>query len=130
MSDELVRLTTSLCPTCKRSIEAGIWRSDGRIVMRKHCPQHGGAETLVSPHAAWYDATMQEQPVLTAPANPQPERQGCPFDCGPCTSHEQQVLLPIVPITSACNLDCPICYTHNRNSGAFHMSEAQLRAIL
>lgn len=130
MSDELVRLTTSLCPTCKRSIEAGIWRSGGRIVMRKHCPQHGSAETLVSPNAQWYDATMQEQPVLTAPDKPQPARQGCPFDCGPCTSHEQQVLLPIVPITSACNLDCPICYTHNRNSGAFHMSEAQLRAIL
>jgi len=130
MSDELIRTTTSLCATCKRSIEAGIWRSDGRILMRKRCPEHGADEVIVSPNAAWYDATMQEPPVLTAPANPQPERQGCPFDCGPCTSHEQQVLLPIVPITSACNLDCPICYTHNRNSGAFHMSEAQLRAIL
>lgn len=130
MSDELIRTTTSLCATCKRSIEAGIWRSDGRILMRKRCPEHGADEVIVSPNAAWYDATMQEPPALTAPANPQPERQGCPFDCGPCTSHEQQVLLPIVPITSACNLDCPICYTHNRNSGAFHMSEAQLRAIL
>jgi len=40
------------------------------------------------------------------------------------------VELPIVPITSACNLDCPICYTHNRNDGAYHMSEDELRKIL
>src|SRR5262249_7112271 len=31
---------------------------------------------------------------------------------------------------SACNLDCPICYTHNKNEGAYHMSEAELGAIL
>ncbi|CUI08834.1 MoaA/NifB/PqqE family protein MJ0619 [Janthinobacterium sp. CG23_2] len=130
MSDELVRGTTSLCSTCKRSIDATIWRSEGRIVMRKRCPQHGSEEVIVSSNAAWYDTMMDEPPVLTPPAGAVPASQGCPFDCGPCTSHEQQVLLPIVPITSACNLDCPICYTHNRNEGAFHMSQDQLRAIL
>jgi len=31
-----------------------------------------------------------------------------------------------VTITSACNLDCPICYTHNNNDSAYHMSEAEL----
>ena len=130
MNDELVRATTSLCSTCKRSIDATIWRSEGRILMRKRCPQHGSEEVVVSPNADWYDAMMGEQPILTPPDDAKPVAQGCPFDCGPCTSHEQQVLLPIVPITSACNLDCPICYTHNKNDGAFHMSQDQLKAIL
>lgn len=29
--------------------------------------------------------------------------------------------MPVVTITSACNLDCPICYVHNKNDDAFHM---------
>ena len=36
----------------------------------------------------------------------------------------------MVPITSACNLDCPICYTVNRNEGAYRMSAAELDGIL
>jgi uncharacterized radical SAM superfamily Fe-S cluster-containing enzyme len=55
---------------------------------------------------------------------------GCPFDCGACAQHEQRVRLPVVTITSACNLDCPICYVHNKNDGAFHMPPADLRAVL
>lgn len=130
MTDGLVRATTSLCSTCQRSVDAALWRSQGRIVMRKQCPQHGSEEVVVSSNAAWFDAIMSESPALKAPAGARSVQQGCPFDCGPCTGHEQQALLPIVPITSACNLDCPICYTHNRNGDAFHMSEAQLRQIL
>jgi hypothetical protein len=40
------------------------------------------------------------------------------------------VQLTIVPITSTCNLDCPICYTHNKNEGAYHMSEDELKAVV
>lgn len=99
--------------------------------MRKVCDVHGPSEPVViSTNAAWYDEVMGYAPVMTAPVARKQVSQGCPFDCGPCTSHEQQVQLPIVPITSACNLDCPICYTHNKNEGAYHMSEQELLAIL
>ncbi len=98
--------------------------------MRKSCPEHGPAEVVISSNADWYESLLKEPPALQRPTALKPASQGCPFDCGPCTQHEQQVQLPIVPITSACNLDCPICYTHNRNAGAYHMSEEQLRAIL
>ena len=130
MADELLHTTSSLCSNCKCSVDAGVWRSADTIVMRKHCPIHGSEEVLISSNATWYNATMAERPQLTAPDATRPVKQGCPFDCGPCSAHQQRTLLPIVPITSACNLDCPICYTHNRNSGAFHMSDEQLRAIL
>jgi uncharacterized radical SAM superfamily Fe-S cluster-containing enzyme len=98
--------------------------------MRKTCPEHGPSEVLISSNAEWYLEVMAQAPVLRPPVARKAVAQGCPFDCGPCTSHEQQAALPIVPITSACNLDCPICYTHNRNQGAYQMSEAELRAIL
>jgi uncharacterized radical SAM superfamily Fe-S cluster-containing enzyme len=100
------------------------------VVMRKVCDVHGPAEVIVSSNADWYEEVVSYEPVLAPPPAKRQVSQGCPFDCGPCTSHEQQAQLPIVPITSACNLDCPICYTHNKNAGAFHMSEAELTAIL
>jgi uncharacterized radical SAM superfamily Fe-S cluster-containing enzyme len=130
MADELLRTTTSLCARCMRTVEATLWRSNDQVVMRKSCPEHGAAEALISSNAAWYESLMQQAPSLQAPVALKQATQGCPYDCGPCTRHEQKVQLPIVPISSACNLDCPICYTHNRNKGAYHMSEEELRAIL
>ena len=128
--DRLIRTTTSLCAQCKRAAPAELWRAGGRVVMRKVCDVHGPAEVLVSSSADWYDDVIAHAPVMTKPVPRKEVSQGCPFDCGPCTSHEQQVQLPIVPITSACNLDCPICYTHNKNEGAYHMSEDELGSIL
>ncbi|HEY0479949.1 MAG TPA: radical SAM protein [Kofleriaceae bacterium] len=129
-ADRVLKTTTSLCAVCKRAVPAELWRTGGQVVMRKRCEVHGAAEVIVSPDADWYDAIVGLAPVMTRPAARTEVHQGCPFDCGPCTSHEQAAQLPIVPITSACNLDCPICYTHNKNAGAYHMSEAELAAIL
>src|SRR5262249_54106153 len=115
--------TTSLCAACKRSVPATLARSGGRVVMRKRCPTHGAQEVEISSNADWYERTLAEGSVHVRPVGAPPVAQGCPFDCGPCAGHEQRVHLPVVPITSACNLDCPICYTHNRNEGAYHMGE-------
>ncbi len=130
MSEQRLNQTTSLCSECKRSVVAEVWRRGDVIELRKRCSEHGESTVVVSSNADWYLETLACAPALTPPEQAHAVSQGCPFDCGPCTSHEQRVLLPIVPITSACNLDCPICYTHNRNDGAFHMTEAELQAIL
>ncbi|MBK7536180.1 MAG: radical SAM protein [Myxococcales bacterium] len=122
--------TTALCGVCKRSVGAKVVARDGQVYLHKHCDLHGESEALIERSLDWYQRTMGFAPELTPPVGARPEVRGCPFDCGPCTSHEQQSLLPIVPITSACNLDCPICYTHNRNDGAYHMSEAELLAVI
>ncbi|HUS33506.1 MAG TPA: radical SAM protein [Kofleriaceae bacterium] len=131
MPERLLKTTTSLCRACKRAAPAEIWRIGTTVVMRKRCEVHGASEVEVASNADWYERTVGYAPVLAKPEAKKAVSQGCPFDCGPCTSHEQQSQLPIVPITSACNLDCPICYTHNKNGeGAFHMTETQLAAIL
>ena len=130
MKDQLLSDTTSLCASCKCSIPAQLWQVDQQVWMRKVCPQHGKQEILISPNAVWYQAMMAMTPVLTPPISSKTVQQGCPFDCGPCANHQQQALLPIVTITSSCNLDCPICYTHNRNSDSYQMSEHELRVII
>jgi 7,8-dihydro-6-hydroxymethylpterin dimethyltransferase len=130
MPDILLRTTTSLCAQCKTATPAEIWRVGGQVIMRKRCPVHGAAEAMVSPNADWYQEVLTYPPSLSRPAPRKDVTQGCPFDCGPCTAHEQEVQLTIVPITSTCNLDCPICYTHNKNEGAYHMSEDELKAVV
>jgi hypothetical protein len=131
MADRKLNDTTSLCRACKRSAAASLWQVDGQIVLRKRCPDHGAQEALISSDADWYHRVVAQAAHLEPPGVvSRSVDQGCPFDCGACEAHEQRVHLPVVPITSACNLDCPICYTHNKNDGAYHMPPDELDAIL
>ena len=40
-------LTRSICPECRRVIDAQVLLRDGRVYMRKRCPEHGHFEALV-----------------------------------------------------------------------------------
>src|SRR5581483_6937567 len=91
----------------------------------------GLQEVRLSTSADWYERTRGIAPRPVPPrVTLKPVEHGCPFDCGPCTSHQQKVRLPVVTITSACNRDCPICYVHNKNDDAFHMTREQFRSVL
>ncbi|MGC4087419.1 MAG: radical SAM protein [Polyangiaceae bacterium] len=124
--------TTSLCATCKNALPAEVRQGDdGSVVMHKACPEHGEQTVQLSTDADWYMQTRATEPQLTAPReNCREVELGCPFDCGPCEHHEQEVRLPVVTITSACNLDCPICYVHNKNKDAYFMPVADFEQVL
>jgi uncharacterized radical SAM superfamily Fe-S cluster-containing enzyme len=127
--------TTSLCRVCKTAVPAevvavGEGPGPGEVWMRKRCPEHGEQEVCLSDDAAWYESTRALAAQPAPPGNQRPVEHGCPFDCGPCEAHEQKVQLPVVTITSSCNLDCPICYVHNKNDDAFHMGLDEFRRIV
>jgi uncharacterized radical SAM superfamily Fe-S cluster-containing enzyme len=123
--------TTSLCRTCHAGIDARVVARGDEVWMLKRCPTHGDSEVRLSTNAAWYRATRSIPSVLVPPPRVSKEvEHGCPFDCGPCTSHTQRIRMPVVTVTSACDLDCPICYVHNKNEGAFHMSRAEFGQVL
>ena len=42
-----LELTKSICPVCKRVIDAEVNAREGKIVMSKRCPEHGPFEALV-----------------------------------------------------------------------------------
>jgi uncharacterized radical SAM superfamily Fe-S cluster-containing enzyme len=132
MTERLLHETTSLCRTCKNALPARVVAlADGSVQMKKLCPEHGAQEVALSDDAAWYERTRAIEPRRTPPRVVKKDiHHGCPFDCGPCGSHEQRVRLPVVTITSACNLDCPICYVHNKNDDAFHMTEADFASTI
>ncbi len=127
----VLKQTTSLCTTCKQGVPAEVFERDGRVWMDKFCDAHGVQTVLLASDAAWYHDAMSMPAVLTPPREPaKAVQQGCPFDCGACTEHQQSVHLPVVPITSACDLDCPICYTINKNEGAYHMGADEFARVL
>jgi uncharacterized radical SAM superfamily Fe-S cluster-containing enzyme len=131
MDAELLAATTSLCGTCKRLVDARVVERAGAVWLEKTCPEHGPQEALVASSAAWY------RDCLSFVAEPTPPKRalkevaaGCPYDCGPCAAHQQKVFLPVIPVTSACNLDCPICYTVNKNDDPLTMSREHFGRIL
>ena len=123
--------TTSLCQVCKQGIPARIVEQDNKVIMYKHCEQHGDEAVLLSSNADWYHETLKFPAVLKSPRIVRKAVDtGCPYDCGACAAHEQITYLPVLAITSACNLDCPICYTINKNDNPYHMSLDEFAGIL
>ena len=47
-------LTRSLCPQCKRLINAQVCLEGNKLIMRKRCATHGWFEALASPDAEGY----------------------------------------------------------------------------
>ncbi len=123
--------TQSLCSKCLGPAPAGIFQIDNRIVMRKECPRHGPAEVLIASDARWHSRMMAFSPHAAKPGttNASPG-ENCPFDCGYCASHAQRMHLPVVPVTSDCDLDCPVCYTINKTKDPWYMSTREFAEIL
>ena len=129
--DRELHTTTSLCGSCKEAIPAAVVAVGDEVWMRKTCKAHGAQQVRISTSVTWYEQTRAVKQRFTPPRVFKKEVElGCPFDCGPCTAHTQKVRLPVVTITSACNLDCPICYVHNKNDDAYHMPVEDFALIL
>src|SRR5436190_457579 len=70
--------TRSLCPTCRRLVDAEIIVRDRRVYFRKRCPEHGTIEDFVCSDVAYYDRHEFDQPARTPRGyGVEPER-GCP----------------------------------------------------
>ncbi len=122
-------LTRSICPQCRRVIDAHILLRDNKVYMRKRCPEHGPFEGLVYGDAqAYISAARFNKPGTIPLAYSTPIQHGCPHDCGLCPDHQQHACLGIIEVNSACNMDCPLCFA---NAGAgFNLTLEEVEGIL
>jgi uncharacterized radical SAM superfamily Fe-S cluster-containing enzyme len=111
--------TRSLCPHCKRLVEAKIITRAGRVYFRKRCPEHGTIEDFVCSDVAWYDRHELATPARMPRSYGTEAERGCPYDCGLCPEHEQHTCIALVEITSSCNLRCPMCFAESGPGGDF-----------
>jgi uncharacterized radical SAM superfamily Fe-S cluster-containing enzyme len=118
-------ITRSLCPECRRVIDAQVLIRDGALYLRKRCPEHGWHEALVSSDAGRNLRVLRYNKPGAIPYDfATAVQQGCPFDCGLCPEHQQHTCVGIVEITSRCDLECPTCFA---DAGAgYDLSLAQV----
>lgn len=108
--EEIVDVTRSICPECRRVIDARIVVADNRIFLHKDCPEHGFFEGHLFGDAALYRSLKAyDKPGRPPLAFATEVEKGCPHDCGFCPDHKQHACVGIIEINSACNLDCPVC---------------------
>src|SRR5436305_9706565 len=109
-----LELTSSLCATCLRKVEAQVVIQDGNVYLHKWCPEHRFQKVLISTDAEYYKLSRQTLKAGQMPLRfNTPIRYGCPYDCGLCPDHEQHSCLMLVEITDGCNLTCPVCYSES-----------------
>ena len=105
-------LTRSICPKCRRVIDAQIILRDNKVYMRKRCPRCGPFEALVYGDAEAYVSLSKYNKPGTIPLERGSEIQhGCPHDCGLCPDHQQHTCLGIIEVNSTCNMNCPLCFS-------------------
>jgi uncharacterized radical SAM superfamily Fe-S cluster-containing enzyme len=111
--------TRSICPHCRRLVDAKIIVRGGRVYFRKRCPEHGVVEDFVCSDVAYFDRHEYSQPARVPKGYGTKADKGCPYDCGLCPEHEQHTCIGLIEITSNCNLKCPMCFAESGPGGTY-----------
>lgn len=122
-------LTKSLCPHCRRLVDAKIVVRDGRVYFRKRCPEHGVVEDFVCSDVTYYERHEFDQPARRPEHYGTAAGRGCPYDCGLCPEHEQHTCIALIEVTSSCNLRCPMCFAESGPGGEFLPFETYARMV-
>jgi 7,8-dihydro-6-hydroxymethylpterin dimethyltransferase len=132
--DTLPVTTRSICPHCGAGLDAELIDRDGRVILRRECPEHGAIEALAYGDSdRWRDAQRYDRPGAEPLLRQTASEQGCPSDCGLCPEHAQHTCLGIIEVNSGCNLDCPVCFAESgtgHQPDGFSLSLAQVESML
>lgn len=111
-------ITTSVCPACSALVPAKIIAEDNAVYFRKFCPIHGESTALVRSGVKDYLQSLRYvKPAWQPEAFAGNAKSPCPEGCGLCERHEQHLCMPIVEITTRCDLACPVCINASGGSG-------------
>jgi uncharacterized radical SAM superfamily Fe-S cluster-containing enzyme len=122
-------LTTvrGMCRMCRDVVPARIFLREDGVYQQSLCPKCSGEPARIASDCSWYLSNVHKaMPDRSPLKGSRPARLGCPEDCGPCSWHASSCQLPIVSITNACNLRCPICFTYNRKHPAYFMTPREM----
>ena len=127
-SDTYFTTVRGMCRTCRKITPARVYFEGGKVWQQSLCPTCRNQPALIASDSDWYlREVLRPMPDRAPLPGAQSPRNGCPGDCGPCTWHASPCQLPVVSVTNACNLDCPICFTYNRPDRVYHMPVDEMR---
>jgi len=108
--DNCIRKTRSICSKCRRNVEAWLLEKNGRIVMQKHCPEHGTEDIFVSRHP-WYYRELTEYYFSVMPRIMKQKRY-------------------YIYLSNKCNLNCPICLLSPNRGRVPDISLKEFRKVI
>jgi uncharacterized radical SAM superfamily Fe-S cluster-containing enzyme len=127
-----IKSTKSICPECLQVLEAEIYEDDGKVFIRKECPEHGFFKEL---YWSDYDQYIRAEDFRfdgEGIENPRTQKgKGCPLDCGICPEHKSHTALAIIDVTNRCNLKCPVCFANASAAGyVYEPTSEQITGML
>ena len=121
------RTVRGMCRSCRQIVPARVFFRDGEVWQESLCPDCQNQPAMIASDKDWYLInTLKAMPDQSPLQNSKPPVRGCPLDCGPCSWHASPCQLPVISITNACNLRCPICFTYNRTDRIYDMSVEEM----
>ena len=115
---QVIKNTKSICPECLKALEATIFEENGKVFIKKNCPEHGGFQELYWSDFEQYQRAEKFRCDGEGIENPRTKTvKGCPLDCGICPEHKSHTALAIIDVTNRCNLTCPVCFANAAAAG-------------
>lgn len=103
-------MTQSVCGKCLKVVPAKIVADSENVYFQKFCPEHGSSKETIYTDVAQYLQTQRfVKPAWVPLEFSGKDDKPCPQGCGFCSRHEQHLCMPIIEITSRCDLECPVC---------------------
>jgi uncharacterized radical SAM superfamily Fe-S cluster-containing enzyme len=108
----MVKKTKSICPVCQKKIDAELTEKDGKVVINKHCKEHGSFSVTHWQSPSIYEFT-ESYDFFKYFADNDPKRnpEGCPYICESCSGHTSDTVIGVIDVTKKCDLRCAVCFS-------------------
>ena len=115
--EQLIRKTTSICPTCYRLLPAIIFEREGKAFIRRVCPKHGEIEEIYWADAEYLRRAMKYETKGVRVSENVEVSGPCPFSCGLCSMHQNSTALANLVVTNRCDFSCWYCFFYAEKAG-------------
>ncbi len=106
----------SICPVCDKSLEAVFYEEDGKVYIKKNCPEHGDIIDLASSDK---DIFIGKMALAGKDSSRNCSIERCNVGIFSCKDHvARKAPIAFIEVTPRCNMQCPICYIDASTKGS------------
>lgn len=109
--------TLSLCPECLKRLTAEVYEENGKVMIKKTCPEHGEFVDVYWGDVELFKKASRFSHEGRGLENPHVNNADCPFTCGLCKIHKSHTALLNIVLTNRCDLACWYCFFYAKRAG-------------